>query len=272
VRYTVFRPIYGRSSFLTRLRAQNGRILRHSRAMNGSAGLSPSRKWKAEGSTLSGYAWSLRKECVGLVAGQAALTAERLAHLSSVICALPKCGLPACHATCSSDVLFQVPFCFGWSLRSYPFAVSMPSGARPLVHPRSLPLDVYACGPSFPNRQESAGKSRATPPQTPPAARASASDFRTPSLAKPAKQISCRLHETPVAPRGNTLRRLLGSVQSCENLLVSWRHVGSSDHRQTAQVCRPDRVTQNARDNLAKDEFRYLPEPCPACGYEAHRK
>jgi hypothetical protein len=78
VRYTVFQPIYGRSSFLTRLRVQNGRILPHSHAMNGSAGLSPSRNRKPEHSTLSGYARSLRKECAGLVAGQAVLTAEGL--------------------------------------------------------------------------------------------------------------------------------------------------------------------------------------------------
>jgi hypothetical protein len=78
VRYTVFQPIYGESSFLTRWRGQSGRILRHSRAMSGSAGLSPSRNRKPEGSTLNGYARNLRKECAGLVAGQAVLTAERL--------------------------------------------------------------------------------------------------------------------------------------------------------------------------------------------------
>src|ERR1700756_1825397 len=44
--------------------------------MSGSAGLSPSRSRKPEGSTLSGYARNLRKECAGLVAGQAVLTAE----------------------------------------------------------------------------------------------------------------------------------------------------------------------------------------------------
>ena len=44
--------------------------------MSGSAGLSPSRNRKPEGSTLSGYARNLRKECVGLVAGQAVLTAD----------------------------------------------------------------------------------------------------------------------------------------------------------------------------------------------------
>jgi hypothetical protein len=44
--------------------------------MSGSAGLSPSRNRKPEGSTLSEYAWNLRKECAGLVAGQAVLTAE----------------------------------------------------------------------------------------------------------------------------------------------------------------------------------------------------
>src|SRR5215469_6741951 len=75
-RYTVYQRIYERFSFLTRWRGQNGRILLHSRAMSGSAGLSPSRNRKPEGSTLSGYARNLRKECADLVAGQAVLTAE----------------------------------------------------------------------------------------------------------------------------------------------------------------------------------------------------
>lgn len=44
--------------------------------MSGFAGLSRSRNRKPEGSTSSGCAQNLRKECVGLVAGQAVLTAE----------------------------------------------------------------------------------------------------------------------------------------------------------------------------------------------------
>jgi hypothetical protein len=44
--------------------------------MSGSAGLSPSRNQKLEGSTLSGYVRNSRKECADLVAGQAVLTAE----------------------------------------------------------------------------------------------------------------------------------------------------------------------------------------------------
>src|SRR5689334_24331498 len=44
--------------------------------MSGSAGSSPSRNRKPEGSTLSGYAQNSRRECVGLVAGQAVRTAE----------------------------------------------------------------------------------------------------------------------------------------------------------------------------------------------------
>src|SRR3989454_10508002 len=59
---------------------------------------------------------------------------------------------------------------FGLSLRSYPFAVSTPFGLHPSVHPRSPPPGEYACVPFFPSRQESAGKARAPPPQTPPAA------------------------------------------------------------------------------------------------------
>src|SRR5262249_17391317 len=39
--------------------------------MSGSAGLSPSGNPKPEGSALSGYARNLKKECGGLVAGQA---------------------------------------------------------------------------------------------------------------------------------------------------------------------------------------------------------
>ena len=65
-------------------RGQNGRILRPSRAMSGSAGLSPSRNRKPEGSTLSVYARNLKKECAGLVAGPAVLTAEiKTAYLYS---------------------------------------------------------------------------------------------------------------------------------------------------------------------------------------------
>src|SRR6202171_810650 len=59
---------------------------------------------------------------------------------------------------------------FGLSLRSYQFAVSTPFGVHPSVHPRSPPPGEYACVPSFPSRQESAGKSRVPPPQTLPAA------------------------------------------------------------------------------------------------------
>src|SRR2546427_8558425 len=59
---------------------------------------------------------------------------------------------------------------FGLSLRSYQFAVSTPIGVHPSVHPRSPPPGECACVPSFPSHQESAGKSRAPPPQTPPAA------------------------------------------------------------------------------------------------------
>src|SRR5437773_10672258 len=46
---------------------------------------------------------------------------------------------------------------------------SKPFGVHPSVHPRSPPGE-YACVPSFPSRQESAGKSRVLPPQTLPAA------------------------------------------------------------------------------------------------------
>ena len=45
--------------------------------MSGSAGLSPSRNRKPEGSTSNGYAPNLRKVCAGLVAGLAVLIADR---------------------------------------------------------------------------------------------------------------------------------------------------------------------------------------------------
>src|SRR6266478_3064963 len=61
-------------------------------------------------------------------------------------------------------------FFFGLPLRSCQFAVSTPFGVHPSVHPRSPPPSEYACVPSFPSRQESAGKSRVRPPQTLPAA------------------------------------------------------------------------------------------------------
>src|SRR5580704_10767050 len=58
----------------------------------------------------------------------------------------------------------------GLSLRSYQFAVSTPFGVHPSLHPRSPPPGEYACVPFFPTRQGLAGKSRAPPPQTLPAA------------------------------------------------------------------------------------------------------
>jgi hypothetical protein len=73
---TGYRRICEKCSCLTRPREQNGRILRPSRVTSGSAGLSPSRNRKPEGSTLSEYARNSKKECADLVAGPAALTAE----------------------------------------------------------------------------------------------------------------------------------------------------------------------------------------------------
>src|SRR6476646_9753934 len=58
----------------------------------------------------------------------------------------------------------------GLSLRCYPVAASTQFGVRPSIRPCLPPQGEYACVPSFPSRQESAGKSRAPLPQTPPAA------------------------------------------------------------------------------------------------------
>src|SRR5437879_3512284 len=102
-------------------------------------------------------------------------------------------------------------------LRCAQFAVSTPFGVHPSVHPRSPPPGEYACVPSFPSRRESAGKSRATPPQTPPAAPAQASDFRTPAceaseanFPPPTRKVGNPAWEYSSTPPG--------PVQSCESL------------------------------------------------------
>jgi hypothetical protein len=64
--------------FPTRRHEQNGRTLRRSRAMSGSAGLSPSRNRKPENSTSRGCVRSLRKECAGLVVGPVVLTVKAI--------------------------------------------------------------------------------------------------------------------------------------------------------------------------------------------------
>src|SRR5207244_2357618 len=60
-----------------------------------------------------------------------------------------------------------------------------------------------------------------------------------PLLARPAKQISCLLHEKLAILRGSTLPRPPGSAQSCESLLRSLGDsldYGVSDHYRTAYV------------------------------------
>src|SRR6266550_3471678 len=94
---------------------------------------------------------------------------------------------------------------FGLSLRSYQFAVSTRFGVHPSVHPRSPPPGEYACVPSFPSRPESARKSRAPPPQNAACCSSVSIRFPYPLLARPAKQISCLLHEKPAILRGSTL-------------------------------------------------------------------
>jgi hypothetical protein len=76
VLYTKCRRIYGEPLLPTQRREQHGRTLRRSRATNGSAGLFPSRNLKPESSTSRERARSLKKECVGPVAGPVALIVE----------------------------------------------------------------------------------------------------------------------------------------------------------------------------------------------------
>jgi hypothetical protein len=112
-RYTLYQQIYERFSSPTRPRGQNGRILRHSHAMNGSAGLFPSRNRKPESSTLSVYARSSRKECAGLVAGLAVLTAEM--RLTRLYC---RCRSPR---NCRLALLARISHCaprVAWTLAS----------------------------------------------------------------------------------------------------------------------------------------------------------
>jgi hypothetical protein len=60
---------------------------------------------------------------------------------------------------------------------------------HPSVHPRSPPPGEYACVPSFPSRQESAGN----------LGRLISIRFPYPLLARPVKQISC-----PTRKAGNS--------------------------------------------------------------------
>ena len=76
VLYTKCRRIYGEPLLPTQRREQHGRTLRRSHATNGSAGLFPSRNLKPENSTSRERAESLKKECVGPVAGPVALTGK----------------------------------------------------------------------------------------------------------------------------------------------------------------------------------------------------
>src|SRR5579883_825252 len=79
--------------------------------MSGSAGLSPSRNRKPEGSTLSGYARNLRKECAGLVAGQAVLTAELMTArvpFAMFLLSLPPGGRPLSNLIATVETELQV--------------------------------------------------------------------------------------------------------------------------------------------------------------------
>jgi|SRR5215472_16640053 len=90
----MYQRIYEEFLFLTRRCEQNGRILRNSRGMNGSAGLSPSRNRKPEGSTSNGCARNLRKEYAGLVVGRAVLTADKDDLAASTFIEVEKLGCP----------------------------------------------------------------------------------------------------------------------------------------------------------------------------------
>jgi len=76
VRRTKCRQIYEKPLLPTRPHGQNGKILPHSRAMNGYAGPSPSRNRRPEKSTLKECARNLKKECAGRVVGPVALIVE----------------------------------------------------------------------------------------------------------------------------------------------------------------------------------------------------
>jgi hypothetical protein len=162
VQYTAYGRIYEKFSFLTRLRGQNGRILRPSRAMSGSAGLSPSRNQKLEGSTLSVYARNLKKECAGLVAGPAVLTAEiKTAYLYSTSSSSHSHGAaPLFQYRRAERLLTRQTFYFlyRWGLEFSPFVESICSlilnhnkaaylvRRRPASSSHSGPGTRHSCG------------------------------------------------------------------------------------------------------------------------------
>jgi len=143
---------------------------------------------------------------------------------------------------------------FGLSLRSYQFAVSTLFGVHPSVHPRS----PAARGGE---RRNIWGTLVMRVPIFPPAARKSARKsrgasstkrrlllqrkhqiFRNPLLARPAKQISCLLHEKQAILRGEySFRPLQAQWQSCESLLRS-----SGDSVDYGVICPSDGHMSNA--------------------------
>ena len=132
---------------------------------------------------------------------------------------------------------------FGLSLRSYQFAVSTPFGVHPSVHPRSPRPSEYACGPSFPSRQESAGKSQVPPPQTMPAAPAKhqisvALCLRREGSKFPASYTKSR--QSCVGVLFHPLQAQCNPAKVCRGhwLLGDSVDYGVSDHHRTAYVYR----------------------------------
>ena len=74
--YTKCRGIYETLLFQHPWREQYGRILRHSRATNGFAGLYPGKKRRREVSVSRKRSRSLKVECAGLVVGVAVFIVE----------------------------------------------------------------------------------------------------------------------------------------------------------------------------------------------------
>src|SRR5262249_38419760 len=100
---------------------------------------------------------------------------------------------------------------------SAPPAADTPSSAPHAERPRSLSPAPHVSPHSSPILLRPAQKSPAGPPQTSPAAPASASNSRNRASPPPASQISSHPLESPPHPYANLLPLLQNSAQSSEN-------------------------------------------------------